>query len=520
MSAIMLDTSSYVDTGFLQLNQVSQELMSLYHQFDNVIDQDRMDIILENDIEEDQTNPFLPSMEEARDGYASTSTAGAYDTVAHGLANKTKNAVIKGVKATATGAVKSVKPVTGGLIKLARAFMEKISELMNSVSTMVSKMLATGYPLMGKLTKQAEELKVLASKHGQREQDVFELKKASKFLMVGESIGDPSTIIKQLDLVNEIQKTVLSREKLERFKDLSTATLEPYRNSIQTSKADTLVFMMAVLGTLLNPGVVVGAVLKKIFSAANPGLGQKLDIAAKGIGGAYYGAGALAIATGTTSATYLKQMQAGRLDISALPKFQPIYPFCNEEMESKEGSFFVSRKSEVMLGNRQWVVKDYRDSLTADMKGSVQKAGARFEPIKVSGSTNTVKTLSPNEVKAICELVTEILANAQAYCKQWPVYAKTYNGLYRKVSDIVMTYEPPADDDKKTLTSRYIRHSYRNAMNIMLGGIWTNCFGSDNQFVRYLVGLCRTLLIYCRESLDLKTGQEEGSDKEQAVNES
>ena len=57
-------------------------------------------------------------------------------------------------------------------------------------------------------------------------------------------------------------------------------------------------------------------------------------------------------------------------------------------------------------------------------------------------------------------------------------------------------------------------------MNIMLGGIWANCFGSDNQFVRYLVGLCRTLLIYCRESLDLKTGQEEGSDKDQVVNES
>ena len=68
MSAIMLDTSSYVDTGFLQLNQVSQELMSLYHQFDNVIDQDRMDIILENEIKKNHVNQFLPSMEEARDG--------------------------------------------------------------------------------------------------------------------------------------------------------------------------------------------------------------------------------------------------------------------------------------------------------------------------------------------------------------------------------------------------------------------------------------------------------------------
>ena len=520
MSAIMLDTSSYVDTGLLQLNQVSQELMSLYHQFDTVLDQDRMDMILDNDVEEIDANPFLASMEEARETYASTSSVGAYNTVASGLVNKTKNAVVSGVKGTAKGAVKVAKPVTGGLIKLARVFMEKIAELMNSVSTMISKLLVTGYPLMGKLVKQAQELQVLATKHGQREQDVFELKKASKFLMVGDSIGDPSTIIKQLSMVNEIQQTILSREKLERFKDLSTATLEPYRSSIQTSKADTVVFLIAVLGTLLNPGVVVGTVLKKIFSAANPGLGQKLDIAAKGIGGAYYGAGALAIATGTTSATYLKQMQAGRLNISGLPRFQPIYPFCNVEVPGKDGSFFITRKSETLLGNRQWLVKDYRDSLTADMKGSVQKVGARFEPVKVEASTNTVKTLSPNEVKAICDLVIEIIGNAQAYCKQWPAYAKTYNGLYRKVSDIVMTYEPPADDDKKTLTSRYIRHSYRNAMNIMLGGIWTNCFGSDNQFVRYIVGLCRTLLIYCRESLDLKSGHQETPDKEQSVNES
>lgn len=520
MSDIMLDTSAYTDTAMLSFNSVSLELMALQTEFSKVLDQDRWDIILDNEVVEVAENPFLPSMEETREGYASTSATGAYDTVAAGLTNKAKRAVVDGIKGTARGVVKSVKPVTGGLIKLARIFMEKISTLMNSVSTMISKMLATGYPLMGKLLQQADEIKMLAGKHKQREQDVFELKRASKFLMVGDSVSDPSGIIKQLEFVNHVQKTLLSREKLERFKDLSTATLEPYRGSIKSSKVDSVVFVIAVLGTLLNPGVAVGAVLKKIFSAANPGLGQKLDIGAKAIGGAYMGAGALAIATGTTSATYLKQMQAGRLDISALPRFQPIYPFCNQELSSKEGSFFISRKSDVMLGNYYWVVKDYRDSLTADMKGSVGKVGARFEKVKVETSTNTVKTLSTNEVEAICSLVTEILTNAQAYCKQWPAYSKTYNDLYRKVSDIVMTYEPSVDDDKKTLTSRYIRHSYRNAMNIMLGGIWTNCFGSDNQFVRYLVGLCRTLLIYCRESLDLKSDQSDDSPKEKSADES
>ncbi len=518
MSDIMLDTSSCIDAGILNMNAVSLELMALQKEFDDVLDYDRWVINL--DEEEEEVNPFMTSMEEVREGYANTNYAETYRTVAQGLANKTVNGAVKGIKATARGVAKSVKPVTGGLIKMAKIFMEKIATLMNSVSTMLSKLLATGYPLMGKLVKQADEVKMLAKKHGSREQDVFELKKASKFLMVGDQIGDPSAIIKQLNLVNDIQKTILGREKLERFKGLSLATLEPYRDSIKSSKVDTLVFVVAVLGTLLNPGVAVGAVLKKIFSAANPGMGQSLDLASKAVGGAYISAAGLAVAVGTSSTTYLKQMQAGKLDISSLPRFHGIYPFCGEEVPSKEGSFFITHKSPILLGNRQWFVKDYRESLTADMKGTVGKVGAKFEPVKVEGSTNTVKTLSPNEIEAICDLVTDIMANAQAYCKQWPAYAKTYNDLYRKVSDIVMTYDPSTDEGKKTLTAQYIRHSYRNAMNIMLGGIWSNCFGSDNQFVRYLVGLCRTLLIYCRESLDLKSSQSKEEDKDQADDES
>ena len=90
---------------------------------------------------------------------------------------------------------------------------------------------------------------------------------------------------------------------------------------------------------------------------------------------------------------------------------------------------------------------------------------------------------------------------AQGYCKEWPNFAKTYNAEYTRITDIVMTHSDDLGDDKKSATAHYVRYSYRNAMSVMLAGMWKNCFGADNQFIRFLVSLSRVLLAYCKQSL-------------------
>lgn len=513
MSDLLKDTSGTIDAGLLIFEGECNSLEHLQQQFKDILDHHRFALSLENyDLEDisEPVNPFLDvGLEEARRDSAHTSATQGISNAAVGLLRKGGTALANGSKSAAKGIVRGGAKGTVSLVKAARKFVERMTEFINSVSTAMSKTLATGFPLMGKLQAQAMALKEQAKQATQREDESFELKKASKFLSLGDHIASPDEIIKQLDFIDNIQKQLLDKSKLDRFKEMSERTLEPFRHSIKTSKVDPLVFSMAVLGTLTNPGVVVGVTLKKIFSAANPGVGEVLDKGAKAVGGAMTGGlGHLALAMGTSAGPVLKELSAGRLNISAIPNFQPLYPFCKDK-ETMKGGLVVQYKSGVLLGNRQWSVKDYTDQLTADVKGSVHKLGSKFEAVGEKIDTNTVKTLSPEQVVEICDRVSNMMVNLRAYCKQWPAYAKTYNTQYRQISDIVMTYEPDAQDEKKSLTVRYIRYSYRNAMNIMLGGIWNNCFGSDNQFIRYLVSLSRTLLIYCQQSMVVAKAEEE-----------
>lgn len=514
MSDLLKDTSGTIDAGLLAFEGECHSLEELQHQFASIIDHHRLALNFEDyGLEVEEVNPFFNiGLEEVRENAAHTSATQGFNNAAVGLLNKGGTALANGTKSAAKGIVRGTAKGTVSLVKLARKFVERMSEFINSVSVAMSKTLATGFPLMGKLQTQAHAIAEKAKNATQREEDTFELKKAAKFLCLGEHIASPDDIIKQLHFIDEIQKQLLDKGKLNQFKEMTERTLEPFRNSIKTAKVDPLVFAMAALGALTNPGVAVGVTLKKIFAAVNPGVGEALDKGAKAVGGALTGGiGGLALAMGTSSGPILKELSAGRLNISSIPNFQPIYPFCKEK-EVLKGGLVVRFSSPVLLGNRQWSVKDYTDQLTSEMKGSVNKLGAKFESVTTKVDTNTVKTLSPEQVVEICGLVNNIMVNLRAYCKQWPAYAKTYNTLYRQISDIVMTYEPDAADEKKSMTVRYIRYSYRNAMNIMLGGIWNNCFGSDNQFIRYLVSLSRTLLIYCQQSIVVEEPEAEVQD--------
>lgn len=513
MSSLDLDTTNSFDSRLLSFSTESYSLESVCRELGHILDQHNQTLSIESiggliDIEPDEVdNPFMGiGMEEVRENANHTTYAAGLGAVAQGLANKTLRGGAKVVKAT-PGVVGKIGI---NLAKLAKAFIEKMTTFINTISTGLSKTLATGYPLMGALIKQANNIKGSLESSRSIEAQSFEMKKAMVISIDGE-IPDPKTIINNLHLINEIQKTVLSRQKLDNFQNLTMQFLQPYRSTIEKQKVDPLVMTMAVIGLMTNPGQMAGAVLKKLFSAANPGLGQKIDVAATLGGSVFGGTAGLILGLGNSSASVIKQLQVGKLNISAIPKFHPFYPFCDKAQKDND-SLYITYKSPLLLGNNQWICKDYNDSLQPETKGSVGRVGAKFVGIKEAVDTNTVKTLSPQEAGEICDTVIAILANAQAYCKQWPSYSKVYNGLYNEINSIVMTKESKDENGKFDVVVPYIRYSYRNALNVMLGSIWKNCFGSDNTFVRYLVSICRFLLQYCQQSLETGEVKEENKD--------
>jgi hypothetical protein len=325
--------------------------------------------------------------------------------------------------------------------------------------------------------------------------------KADKFFALGDHIAKPEELVEALRFVAKVEADILSKDKLNKFQQLSEAVLEPYRDSIKSSKVDTIVMVMAVLATITNPGTAVGVVLKRIFSAANPGLGGKVEKAATVAGGVYGGVGSLVLAMAGSGASTLKEMSNGRMNIDMIPKFSPIYPFCVKEM-SDEADLTQTKQSATMLGNRYWTVTDFVDQLNPDMKGSMDTVGAEFKSTKDKVENHELQPLSKEQILEVCDIIDKLMEVAQAYCKQWPAQSKTYNAEYTRISDIVMTHSDDVGEGKKSATAHYVRYSYRNAMSVMLAGMWKNCFGADNQFVRYLVGLCRHLITYCNKSLE------------------
>jgi hypothetical protein len=202
-----------------------------------------------------------------------------------------------------------------------------------------------------------------------------------------------------------------------------------------------------------------------------------------------------------SGASTLKEMSNGRMNIDMIPKFSPIYPFCVKEVQD-EADLTQTKQSATMLGNRYWTVTDFVDQLNPDMKGSMDTVGAEFKTTKDKVENHELQPLSKEQILEVCDIIDKLMEVAQAYCKQWPAQSKTYNAEYTRISDIVMTHSDDVGEGKKSATAHYVRYSYRNAMSVMLAGMWKNCFGADNQFVRYLVGLCRHLITYCNKSLE------------------
>lgn len=388
------------------------------------------------------------------------------------------------------------------LIAKAKAFASKLAKFINTVSMALNKVFATGLPLMGVLRKKAENLRNMARSDAfQTVEGPVTVGKASKYFTLGDHIANPDELIEGLQLVAKIEADILSKDKLMKFQQLSEAVLEPYRDSIKSSKVDTIVMVMAVLATITNPGTAIGVILKRIFSAANPGLGGKVEKAATAVGGVYGGVGSLVLAMAGSGASTLKEMSNGRLNIDMIPKFGPIYPFCVKEIQD-EADITFTKQSAVLLGNRYWTVTDFVDQLNPDMKGSMDSVGAEFKSTKDKVENRELQPLSKEQILIVCDLIDKLMEVAQAYCKQWPAQSKTYNAEYTRISDIVMTHSDDLGEGKKSATAHYVRYSYRNAMSVMLAGMWKNCFGADNQFVRYLVGLCRHLITYCNKSLE------------------
>lgn len=472
------------DIDFLD---ASVSLEDICREFSKIYEYENYDISMES---------LVISMEENVYG----GRPNAVGLVADGLTNKMYSTIGKGIRGVGKTAVKAA---TGeyGIIEKAKAFATKLATFINTVSMALNKVFATGLPLMGVLRNKAVKLREMAKA------DAFEsvtepvtIGKAGKFFSLGDKIASPDELIKALNFTFKVETDILSKDKLGKFQQLSQAVLEPYRDSLKQSKVDTIVMIMAVLATITNPGTAVGVVLKRIFSAANPGLGGKIEKATTAVGGVYGGVGSLVLAMAGGGASTLKEMSNGRLDISAIPKFHPIYPFCNQPVE-EEASLTETHQSAMLPGNHYWIVTDYVERLESEVKGSIGKVGAEFKTSENKVENTELQPLTKEQVVIVCDLVEKIMDVAIAYCKQWPNYSKTYNSEYSRISDIVMTHSDDLGEGKKSATAHYVRYSYRNAMSVMLAGMWKNCFGADNQFVRYLVGLCRHLITYCNKSL-------------------
>ena len=482
---MMYQKSGQLEVDFLD---ASVSLEDICREFSNIYDYEQYDISME---------AIVISMEENVYG----GRPNAAGLVASGAVNYV-NRMHKKAWSKAGEVVGNTARGEYGIIAKAKAFASKLAKFINTVSMALNKVFATGLPLMGVIRKKATNLRDMAKTDAFKTVDgPVTIGKASKYFSLGDKIANPDELIKGLQLVHKIESDILSKEKLGKFQQLAEEVLEHYRDSIKSSKVDTVVMIMAVLATLTNPGTAVGVVLKRIFSAANPGLGGKVEKAATVAGGIYGGVGSLVLAMSGAGASTLKEMSNGRLNISTIPKFEPIYPFCTKEIED-DSELTVTKQSELLLGNQYWTVTDFVDTLQPDMKGTIGSVGAQFKSTKDKPENGELPPLSKEQIVVVCDLIEKIMTVAEQYCKQWPAQSKVYNSEYTRISDIVMTHSDDLGEGKKSATAHYVRYSYRNAMSVMLAGMWKNCFGADNQFVRYLVGLCRHLITYCNKSLE------------------
>lgn len=392
-----------------------------------------------------------------------------------------------------------------GIGDMVRKFLEGTAKALNVIGTTISKLLMTGYPLFKGVIQKAHEIKDKLQR-GEIKTGAIAWKGISN-LPLGNAVLTPDQATQQIDLLTSISDTVLSKAKLEKAMQLSRDTLEPFRNSVRRKGTDELVFIFGVLAGLTNPAVPVAMVTKQIFSAVSPGVGKALDAGATISGGVNKGILSAMEATlptmGSAGTAMLRDLQRGRLDLSELPEYRSMYPFCDTAIKTRN-PFTETFVSPVLVGNRQWQVADYRSVLEGSFQGKFGSVGGKFVSVGKSRLEGQAEALTANQVTAICDGIIDIFTMAMSYAKSFPHYYRAYNKLYNEIGNIVMGHEGDQ------LRDTYVRYSYRNAMNLTLGSLWSNSFGSDNRFLRYLLSISKNLLRYCEESIaDFTTDQPE-----------
>lgn len=400
-----------------------------------------------------------------------------------------------------------------GIGEKLKAFADFIAKGLGYTKKLLENIVATGYPMMASMIKRAKQLKD-NSVHSDENIQEFKLPKTAAVLSINGEVLKPEDLTLAVEHLTEVTSTVLGPEKLKSFKDMSSRLLEPYRSvTKQKGRTDELVFVLGVVAGLTNPSVIVGELLKQLTVIVAPNMGKKID-AASTIVGLAYGSGvvsgmkAIIPTLGSHASSITRDWANGRMDLSVLPNYQEeLYPFCTKQLAADKDSIFVKHRSETLLGERYFTVTDYVPKLVGGMRGSKGRVGANFKKNKVKVSSDELTGLSKEEVAKICDNVIEMLGYAKRYSENFIAQTKTYINQYNQISDIVLSINSNED-----LRGTYVRHSYRTAMNQVIGGLWNDCMGSDLEYIRYLMSTCKHLLRYCERSITLPSTDGDTSD--------
>lgn len=409
----------------------------------------------------------------------------------------------KAIKNTAKAVKEHAPEAAHSVYKATSKILEKAAIVIGRLTKYFKGFIASGLPIIKKRLAQFEELKAKVHKSEQTDKDDLTFKTIKKFFVVNNELLEKRDILTKLDDLAEITGTALGTEKLKHFKEYSSAILEPYANSIEKSRTDIVVFTLGILATLSNPGVIVGKTLSKLASVASPGAAKTLDIGSSLIGAGLSAKFVKSLSVilptvGSQGSLMLRDWSNGKMKTDFLPEYRKLYSFCDNELDSKPDSLFVRHSSVLLFGNFRWVVTDYKPELKGEMKGSVGSLGAKFERIKVKKDSDIdykVPPLSKDEISKVISLMTEVLAKAKEHCERTPEHVNIYEEQYKRITGLVSKYEGDS------IKADYIRNSYKNAMNNILGGLWTNSFGADIKFIHYLIKLSTCFLTYCNLSL-------------------
>lgn len=472
--------SRYLDEVSMEMNSLlSMDLFSDY------------DVSIESPIKKD---PFEWERSKYLLGQKVLDSAG---TLVKGGAKAVKNTA-KAIKDHGPEVAQTVYNATSKILEKAALVIGKLTKYFKGF-------VASGLPIINKRLKQIEELKQKVHNAEQTEKDEITFKGIKSFFFVNNDLLDKKEILSKLDDVAEISGTVLGPEKLKHFKEFSEAILEPYSDSIKKSRTDVVVFTLGILAALTNPGVVVGKMLAKLASVASPTASKTIDIGSSligaGLSARFVKSISVVIPTvGSQGSLMLRDWSNGRMKTDFLPQYRKLYSFCNNELEGKPDSLYVRHSSVLLFGNMRWIVTDFKPELKGEMKGSIGSLGAKFSKLKVKhegADDYNLPPLSKDEIGKVITLLTEVLTKAKEHCTNTPEHVNIYEEQYKRISSLVSKYEGDS------LKADYIRNSYKNAMNNILGGLWTNSFGSDIKFIHYLIKLSTCFLTYCNLSLNV-----------------